>query len=439
MVKSTRERITTSLQFLFIVVLISLTTSCSVQKAQKALLSSNSLKGAHVGIAVYNESNQQWVSKFQSDHYFTPASNTKIQSCFLGMKYLKDSVAGWQYAENSDTVFLMPLGDPSFLHPDFKYQPVADLIKNTKKQIVFCLPDAEDKFEAYGRGWAWDDYPEDYQPERNRLNIYGNVMTVYKKANGIQVKPSFFTKNQTLPAKYTLWSREKLSNQFFPKQDVVNDLEHQVPFITGTNYNIAKSLIEDSLHPYHTIAIQKGWNQPSTKVINTVATDSLLKIMMNRSDNFFAEQILLMTSQQLLGRMDDAAIIDTILKTDFSDFPQKPEWADGSGLSRFNLTTPENYITLLQKMEKDFSMERIKSIFAQGGKGTLSSYYKNIPGVLYAKTGTLGNQIALSGYIITNKGTRLTFSVLVGNHVSPSTYPVRHAVEEYLTAIMKKY
>jgi D-alanyl-D-alanine carboxypeptidase/D-alanyl-D-alanine-endopeptidase (penicillin-binding protein 4) len=90
-------------------------------------------------------------------------------------------------------------------------------------------------------------------------------------------------------------------------------------------------------------------------------------------------------------------------------------------------------------MEKDFPMERIKSIFTQGGKGTLSSFYKNIPGVLYAKTGTLGNQIALSGYIITNKGTRLTFSVLVGNHVSPSTYPVRHAVEEYLTAIMKKY
>jgi D-alanyl-D-alanine carboxypeptidase/D-alanyl-D-alanine-endopeptidase (penicillin-binding protein 4) len=439
MVKSTRERITASLQFLFIVVLISLTTSCSVQKAQKALLSSNSLKGAHVGIAVYNESNQQWVSKFQSDHYFTPASNTKIQSCFLGMKYLKDSIAGWQYLENSDTVFLMPLGDPSFLHPDFKYQPVADLIKNTKKQIVFCLPETQDKFEAYGKGWAWDDYPEDYQPERNRLNIYGNVITVYKKANGIQIKPNYFTKNQTVPTKYTLWSREKLTNQFFPKSDTINNVEHQVPFITGTNYNIAKSLIEDSLHPYHTIAIQKGWNQPSTKFINTVATDSLLKIMMNRSDNFFAEQILLMTSQQLLGRMDDAAIIDTILKTDFSDFPQKPEWADGSGLSRFNLTTPENYITLLQKMEKDFSMERIKSIFAQGGKGTLSSYYKNIPGVLYAKTGTLGNQIALSGYIITNKGTRLTFSVLVGNHVSPSTYPVRHAVEEYLTAIMKKY
>lgn len=439
MVKSTRKRISIHFQSVFALAVLLFTTACSLQKAQKTLLSTDPLKGAHVGIAIYNESNQQWVSKYQSDHYFTPASNTKIQSCFLGMKYLKDSIPGWQYAENSDSVFLMPLGDPSFLHPDFSYQPVADLIKNTKKQIVFCMPATDDKFEAYGKGWAWDDYPEDYQPERNRLNIYGNVITVYKKSNGIQIKPSFFTKNQTLPTKYTLWSREKLSNQFFPKLDNIKDPEHQVPFITGSNYSIAKSLIEDSLHPQRPIFIQKGWNQPSAKIINTVATDSLLKIMMNRSDNFFAEQILLMTSQQLLGRMDDAAVIDTILKTDFADFPQKPEWADGSGLSRFNLTTPENYITLLQKMEKDFPMERIKSIFAQGGKGSLSAYYKNIPGVLYAKTGTLGNQIALSGYIITNKGTRLTFSVLVGNHVSPTTYPVRHAVEEYLTAIMKKY
>ena len=438
MVKSFRKRVNTPIQFLVIATMVSL-SACSIQKAQKTLLSAAPLKGAHVGIAVYNESNQQWVDKYQSDHYFTPASNTKIQSCYLGMKYLKDSIPGWQFAENKDSIFLMPLGDPSFLHPDFTYQPVADLIKNTKKQIVLCLPTNKDHFEAFGRGWAWDDYAEDYQPERNRLNIYGNVVTVTKKQDGYQIRPSFFTKNNALPTKYTVWSREKLGNHFFAKTETTKDPEQQVPFITSNHYALAKLLIEDSLHPAYPIAIQNGWNQSSASIIKTVPTDSLLKIMMHRSDNFFAEQVMLMTSQQLLGRMDDAAILDTILKTDFASFPQKPEWADGSGLSRFNLTTPENYINLLQKMENEFSMDRIKVVFAQGGKGSLSSYYKNIPGVLYAKTGTLGNQIALSGYIITNKGTKLIFSVLVGNHVSPTTYPVRHAVEEYLTAIMKKY
>ncbi len=438
MVKSFRTRVNTPLQLIVIAAMLSL-SACSIQKAQKTLLNAASLKGAHVGIAVYNESTQQWVDKYQSDRYFTPASNTKIQSCYLGMKYLKDSIPGWQFAENKDSIFLMPLGDPSFLHPDFAYQPVADLIKSTKKQIVFCLPTKEDKFEAFGRGWSWDDYAEDYQPERNRLNVYGNVLTVTKKIDGIQVQPSLLVKNQTIPTNYTVWSREKLSNQFFALPNAIKNPEQQVPFITGANYTLAKSLIEDSLHPAFPIAIQKGWNQISTSIIKTVPTDSLLKIMMNRSDNFFAEQVLLMTSQQLLGTMDDAAAIDTILKTDFSIFPQKPSWADGSGLSRFNLTTPENYIALLQQMESSFSIERIKAVFAQGGKGGLSSYYKNIPGVLYAKTGTLGNQIAFSGYIITNKGTRLLFSVLVANHVSPTTYPVRHAVEEYLTSIMSKY
>ena len=437
MVKSFRKRVTTPLQFIFFASLF--LTACSVQKAQKTLLASAPLKGAHIGIAVYNASNDTWVDKYQSDHYFTPASNTKIQSCYLGMKYLNDSIPGWNFAENKDSIFLMPLGDPSFLHPDFTYQPVAELIKNTKKQIVLCTPAIEDKFEVYGRGWSWDDYAEDYQPERNRLNIYGNVITVYKKENGVQIKPSYFTKNQNLPEKYTLWSREKLTNQFYAKSDTLKAVEHQVPFITSTNYSIAKALIEDSLRPYFPIVIQKGWNQPTSKTIKTVPTDSLLKIMMYRSDNFFAEQILLMTSHQLLGKMDDEAIIDTILKTDFAQFPQMPKWADGSGLSRFNLTTPENYIALLQKMKKEFPMERIQALFSKGGKGTLSAYYKNIPGVLYAKTGTLGNQIALSGYIITNKGTPLLFSVLVGNHVSPTTTAVRRAVEEYLTAIMKKY
>lgn len=435
MAKSFRKRVTTPILFIFIAALFSI-TAARAQSAQMTLLSTPALKGAHVGIAVYNESTQQWVDKYQSDHYFTPASNTKIQSCYLGMKYLSDSIPGWQFAENKDSLFLMPLGDPSFLHPDFAYQPVADLIKSTKKKIVLCLPNEADNFASYGRGWAWDDYPEDYQPERNRLNIYGNVLTISKKEDGIEFAPKYFTKKQPVPSSYTVWSREKLTNQFYPKTDSLNAAVQFVPFITDHKYALAKALIEDSLHPKKTIFIQNGWNQSNARIIKTVPTDSLLKIMMNRSDNFFAEQVLLMTSQKLLGKIDDAAIIDTILKTDFAQFPQKPEWADGSGLSRFNLTTPENYIALLQQMEKEFSMERIKAVFAQGGKGTLSSYYKDIPGVLYAKTGTLGNQIALSGYIITIKGTRLLFSVLVANHVSPKSYPVRHAVEEYLTTIM---
>jgi len=438
MVKSFRKRISIS-NLLKFVIFCTTMSACSIRQAQHALLQDPALKGAHIGTAVYNQTNQSWVDRYQSSLYFTPASNTKIVSSYLGMKYLKDSLPGWQINEIADSIFLLPMGDPSFLHPDFTYQPVADLIKNTNKQVVLCLPNAPDAFSMYGLGWAWDDYDQDYQPERNRLPIYGNVFTVANTKNGLSVQPSSLAQGQELAPSYSVWTRALHSNHFYATGKFTKDQVQQIPFITDTNYSLAKILIEDTLHPKHPILIQKGFNAATAHILKTVPTDELLKIMMNRSDNFFAEQVLLMTSAQLLNKIDNQAVIDTLLKTEFNFFPQKMQWADGSGLSRFNLNTPENYIALLQKMQELFGFERIKSIFAQGGKGTLAAYYKNIPGVLYAKTGTLGNQVALSGFIVTNKGNQLIFSVLVGNHVSPSSTAVRKAVEKYLTSLVSKY
>ena len=61
--------------------------------------------------------------------------------------------------------------------------------------------------------------------------------------------------------------------------------------------------------------------------------------------------------------MNDEKIIDTLLKTDFKDLPQKPRWVDGSGLSRYNLFTPQDFVAILNKMKNEFGMERIKVIF----------------------------------------------------------------------------
>ena len=82
--------------------------------------------------------------------------------------------------KNKDSIFLLPLGDPSFLHPDFNYQPVVTLIKNTNKQVVIQPTKANDQFGHMGNGWAWNDYGEDYQPERSRMPIYGNVVHFYQ-------------------------------------------------------------------------------------------------------------------------------------------------------------------------------------------------------------------------------------------------------------------
>ena len=446
MAKSIRKRINpfkfeNLLKLLFIAVAtIMILSACSVRQAQKTLLNSEGVKGAHVGIAIYNDSKEQWLSKYQSDHYFTPASNVKILATYLGLQFLGDSLPGWKMAENADTLFLMPLGDPSFMHPEFKYQPVVDIIKKTNKQVVI-VGNNQDQFEIFGSGWSWADYAEDYQPERSRMPIYGNVVHFYQSNKKLEaIKPFYFFKDivDLGKAEEKNWSRSRTGNRFFTTNENNKSKYFQVPFSQEDMPMVkALELLNDTLGKK--ISFQKQSTLPATsyKTIKTVATDSLLKIMMLRSDNFYADQIVLMASEQFFGKMDDAALLDSTKKLFFADLPQKMRWADGSGLSRYNLNTPENYIAILQQMHSKFGEARVKNIFEKGGEGTISAYYKNFPGTMYAKTGTLGGQVALSGFIYTPKQQKLYFSVLVANHMSPSSTQVRRAVETYLTKVTK--
>ena len=446
MAKSIRKRINpfkfeNLLKLLFIAIAtIMILSACSVRQAQKTLLSSEGVKGAHVGIAIYNDTKGQWLSKYQSDHYFTPASNVKILATYLGLQFLGDSLPGWKMAENADTLFLMPLGDPSFMHPEFKHQPVVDIIKNTNKQVVI-VGNNQDQFEIFGSGWSWADYAEDYQPERSRMPIYGNVVHFYQSNKKLEaIKPFYFFKDivDLGKAEEKNWSRSRTGNRFFTTNENNKSKYFQVPFSQEDMPMVkALDLLNDTLGKK--ISFQKQSTLPATsyKTIKTVATDSLLKIMMLRSDNFYADQIVLMASEQLFGKMDDAALLDSTKKLFFADLPQKMRWADGSGLSRYNLNTPENYIAILQQMHAKFGEARVKNIFEKGGEGTISAYYKNFPGTMYAKTGTLGGQVALSGFIYTPKQQKLYFSVLVANHMSPSSTQVRRAVETYLTKVTK--
>ncbi|MET0392065.1 MAG: D-alanyl-D-alanine carboxypeptidase, partial [Chitinophagaceae bacterium] len=199
-------------------------------------------------------------------------------------------------------------------------------------------------------------------------------------------------------------------------------------------------LLEDTLKR------EIGWLQNSiykeeyknARPIYSQPTDSLLAPMMHRSDNFFAEQALLMVSNERLGIMNDERIIDTLLATDLTDLPQKPRWADGSGLSRYNLFTPQDLVFILDKMRKEFGMDRIRSLFPTGGEGTLGSYYRADSGYIYAKTGTLSGVVALSGFLYTHENRLLIFSVLVNNHRS-SASAIRRAVEQFLQGIRRRH
>jgi D-alanyl-D-alanine carboxypeptidase/D-alanyl-D-alanine-endopeptidase (penicillin-binding protein 4) len=92
----------------------------------------------------------------------------------------------------------------------------------------------------------------------------------------------------------------------------------------------------------------------------------------------------------------------------------------------------------LDKLQNEFTLDRLKIILPGANEGTLENLYKGYEGRIYAKTGTLSNHIALSGYILTRKNKQLLFSVMVGNHQS-SAPVIRREVEKFLTGIIDKY
>jgi D-alanyl-D-alanine carboxypeptidase/D-alanyl-D-alanine-endopeptidase (penicillin-binding protein 4) len=106
--------------------------------------------------------------------------------------------------------------------------------------------------------------------------------------------------------------------------------------------------------------------------INGSSRDSLLKLMMQESDNFIAEQLLLACSMKRLKYMSEDSIIHQMLNGPLADVQSDLKWVDGSGLSRYNQMTPLGLIRVLQKILELKGMDYIKNIFPAGGKsGTI--------------------------------------------------------------------
>lgn len=432
-------------------IISSLLSSCSsteklVKTFQKKYAADSALLNAHIGVSVYNATLQKTILQYNSRKYFVPASNTKIPTLYAGMKYLGLQLPGLLAEDRNDTLLIAPAGDPTFLHADFKKHPVFDFLKSVNKPVA--VNSSNWKTEALGSGWTWNDYLGYYSVERSPMPVYGNYIKwtqqkTIEEQNGkkdtgviITTEPEINWPVTFEPVKARSFDvyRPRTENKYTITEGREMKAELEVPFVTN-GIEATLELLKDSLQKeiYTTTTLLK---KPS--IIYSQSSDSMFKSLMYRSDNFFAEQTLLMVSQQLLGYMDEQRLTDSLIRSDFKNMPQRPRWADGSGLSRYNLFTPDDFVWLLLKMKDEFGMERLKNIFATGNTGTLRNYYKEEAGYIYAKTGTLSGVVALSGYLYTNKNNLLVFSFLVNNH-NTSSAAVRRAVEKFIKELRVKY
>ncbi len=422
---------------------IFLLASCSTQKqinkqASRLLYNSDALKSAHVGISVYDDSLKTYLYNYQSDKFFIPASTAKLYTLFAGLTYLPDSLLAAKVMLDNGTIIVQSTGDPTFLHPDFAYQPLLTFLQNENIEVIRI--NTAFASESFGRGWAWDDFQETYMSERDPFPMYGNLATIRYQGDSLVSNPPSvapFVSGKTTegyPWKVTRTIGGHMYSIDTTKGTTANEKKVTMAMDKGL---FATRYLTDTLHKtvlteYNAMAPWQGlpiYSQPK---------DSLFRMMMHRSDNFFAEQTIMMASYQLLGKMDDVKMIDTLLHTTFTDAPQKPKWADGSGLSRYNLFSPKDMVWVLQKLKDSFGIERIKVILPTANEGTLKSMFIGNENRIFAKSGSLSNNYCLSGYIFTKHNKRLTFSIMINNYRADYTI-VKKEIEQFLTGLIDGY
>lgn len=373
------------------------------------------------GLLILNGDTGDTLYAHQDERYFTPASNTKIATLFTALELLPDSVPALKYWINGDSLHFSGTGDPSFLHPYFKDSTALKFLSGFD-HLVWHTPNYSDG--RFGPGWAWEDYPYAFSTERSELPVYGNVVQIIP-AQSFTVIPAYFQDSTWFSDIET--TRFEYRNEFRVRPPLTDTLS--LPFISSpeTIAGILESELGKKVH--------RTW-QPlpgPASYLPGITRDSICKKMMVDSDNFLAEQLMLLAASQITDTLSFGTARDRMLEGPLGDLEHPPRWVDGSGLSRYNLFTPQWLVGVLHKMYRKYPREELFYLFPEGGiSGTLSNWYGDPAGpYVFAKSGTLGNNYNLSGYLRTDSGKILIFSYM-NNHFRSPTEDIRQQIEQTL-------
>ncbi len=398
------------------------------------------LKQYYAGFALYDMATQKMLFEQHADQYFTPASNTKLFTFYAGLKMMPDSIPSLRYVERGDSLIFWGTGDPSFLQTKLKGTKAADFLRNSSKKLFYAPGRYTGAF--YGSGWQWDDYNDYYQAEINELPLMDNLVDIKTKNRKLVVSPVAFEacfKMDSLAQKKNFSVNRSLEqNEFnYPDMPVPDGFSQQVPY--KLSLPLTLSLLSDTLHkPVGLVHLKMP---EGARTIYNMKTDSVMKEMLLPSDNFIAEQLLLVCANQFGEELNTAKAISYICKNYLNTLPDPPQWADGSGLSRYNLFTPRDMVKLLELIYQQVNNpQRLFSMLPAGGKsGTLrNAYPKTGQPFVFGKTGTLSGVHNQSGYLISKKGKTFIFSFMNNNFVVPTT-EVRKEMVRIMTYIHEKY
>ncbi len=178
-----------------------------------------------------------------------------------------------------------------------------------------------------------------------------------------------------------------------------------------------------------------------SKPISQLMADTL-----KPSDNLYADSLYLHTAARINGAPlnwnEAQPVVKNFLEQQTGIDLKNAIFTDGSGLSRYNLVTPEQTISLLKFLYQRFSLsyEYIAALPISGRDGTLQKRFKEPgqQGFVRAKTGTMTGMNSLSGYLYTVNGHILAFAMYINRLPGKSSGPGRPVLDALTTYFLKQ-
>lgn len=404
----------------------------------------------------------------------TPASNTKLFTSAAAL-----AVLGEDYRFQTDLyldgkvsagvlkgdLVLRGGGDPSLAtEGNLQVQdgPTLDGIVEDLKQAGIHRVNGDIRVDdsfftgaEYGKGWAWDNENAYYQPQISALSINrGTVRFDYLPGDkvGDPIRWKMTPETSYVDVEVDVVTGEAGSaNTLRIERERGSDrirLSGRLPANFAGDYTrvpveeparytgtVLKEMLEREGIAFHPQAKVKKGKAPTGDASFTYLSPTLPEVVsyLNKvSDNIYAEMILHTLGRESGGdgsAQSGEKEVEKQAKIWGIDTPFRLR--DGSGLTRYNLVSPEQLVTMLEvQAEAEYFPAFEQSLPLAGVDGTLRTRMRGTPaeGNLRGKTGSLTHVSTLSGYVKTEDGERLAYAIMMNGYTPESEQALQNRI-----------
>lgn len=423
------------------------------------------------GILIQTLASDKTLYSRDAKKYFIPASNVKLLTTAAALHQLgaQFRIRTSVYGTKDGFLRVVGRGDPSLT--DIQLRELAQQLSRQGIHQVKQVIAEDDYFQGYtvNPSWEWEDIQADYGAPVNSLILNQNALTLTFLPQQLG-KPLLVRWGD--PAEATRWRIENnsLTSQLDEPASlgVSRDVTGGVLKITGSlNVNsVAESVSLAVIDPVAHFIMHFRRALLAEDVVETTDTHrytqtsadtelaavespplSVLLVETNQNSNNLYAEALLRTLGVELGKMTTstdatAQLGIDVIKSTLTELGVDPSGyilADGSGLSRHNLVSPEALVQTLKVMARSSQANVYRaSLPVAGISGTLKNRFRDsdAQGIVRAKTGTMSGIVALSGYLDAPEYEPLVFSIIV-NQSDRSAVILREAIDEMVLRLTR--